>query len=281
MAPMAAITITLDVEDHLGRYDATGRYVDNTRRILAFLRERKVRGTFFVVGRIGEVAPWLVREIVATGHEVACHSYRHVPLHRETPASFRAGTRRAKDALEQAGGVPVSGYRAPIFSLTPRTLWAVDELAGLGFHYSSSILPAPHPLHGFPGAPRTPFRWPNGLVEYPVPLAQLGPAALPFLGGIYLRYLPAWLVYRWARAHPGEVLWTYLHPYDFDAAEPYARMPDTAAWVSLLLWLNRRGTWTKLAGLLEQGTGKPLGELAADRAFADTLPQFQVPPASA
>lgn len=278
---MPAITVTLDVEDHLGRYGATGRYVDNTRRILAFLRERGVRGTFFVVGRIGEVAPWLVREIVLAGHEVACHSLAHTPLDRETPATFREGTRRAKDALEQAGGVPVSGYRAPIFSLTARTRWAVDELAALGFGYSSSVLPAPHPLYGFSGAPRSPFRWPNGLVELPVPLARLGPVWLPYLGGIYLRYVPAWLVHRWARARPGDLLWTYLHPYDVDAAEPYGRMPDTAAWVSLLLWLNRKRTWSRLAGLIALGAGRPLGEIAADPAFVAGLPMLETPGASA
>ena len=277
---MPAITVTLDVEDHLGVYGATGRYVDNTRRILAFLKERQVRGTFFVVGRIGEVAPWLVREIVLAGHEVACHSLAHVPLDRETPASFRESTGRAKDALEQAGGVPVSGYRAPIFSLTPRTRWAVDALAALGFAYSSSILPARHPLYGFPGAPRSPFRWPTGLVEFPVPLARVGPVSLPYLGGIYLRVVPAWLVHRWARARPGDLLWTYLHPYDFDADEPYTPMPDTAAWVSRLLWFNRKGTWAKLAGLLALGAGKPLGELAADPVFAAGLPRLEAPVSS-
>jgi polysaccharide deacetylase family protein (PEP-CTERM system associated) len=271
---MLAVTVTLDVEDHLGRYEPAGRYVDNTRRILAFLRERGVRATCFVVGRIAEGTPWLVREMVQAGHEIACHSLAHVPLDRETPASFRADTRRAKEALEQAGGVPVAGYRAPVFSLTPRTRWAVDELAALGFGYSSSVLPARHPLHGYPGAPRSPFAWDNGLVELPVPLAGVGPARLPFLGGIYLRYVPAWLVRHWARARPDDLLWTYLHPYDFDAEEPYTPLPGTAAWVSRLLWWNRKRTWTKLAGLIALGAGPPLGEIAADRAFTAALPRL-------
>jgi peptidoglycan-N-acetylglucosamine deacetylase len=272
------ITVTLDVEDHLGQYGRDARYIANTQRILAFLAERKVRGTFFVVGRVAETAPALVREIASAGHEIACHSQRHMPLDRETSESFRTGTARAKEALEQAAGVPVEGYRAPIFSLTARTRWAVDELATLGFRYSSSVLPAANPLYGFPGAPRAPFRWPNGLVEFPVPLAQAGPARLPYLGGIYLRYLPGWLIRRWARARTGDVLWTYLHPYDFDSAEPYAPMPDTATWVSVLLWLNRGGTWDKLAGLIAMGTGKPLGDTASDSAFAAGLPVMNPDP---
>jgi peptidoglycan-N-acetylglucosamine deacetylase len=262
--PMPPITVTLDIEDHLGRYDSGGRYVGNTRRILEFLRERKVRGTFFVVGRIAEVQPELVREIVNGGHEVACHSYRHTPLDRESVATFRKDTARAKAALEDAGGVPVAGYRAPIFSLTRRTSWALDELAGMGFGYSSSILPAASPLYGFPGAPESPFRWQNGLVEFPVPLTRIGPAKLPFLGGVYLRYMPTWLIRRWVREATSSVLWTYLHPYDFDTTEPYVRMPDTAAWVSLLLWFNRAGTWEKLRSLTATETGRPLGELMHD-----------------
>jgi len=266
-----SITVTLDIEDHLGRYEPKGRYTDNTRRILDFLGDhgrrigRPIRGTFFVVGRVAEAAPALVRDIAAAGHEVACHSYRHTPLDRETPQSFRAETHRAKDALEQAVSVPVTGYRAPIFSLTRRTVWALEELGALGFSYSSSVLPASSALYGYPGLPQVPFRWPNGLVEFPVPLARFGPARLPFLGGVYLRYFPSGLTRRFAaRAGQGTVLWTYMHPYDFDASEPFARMPDTPLWINLALWFNRKGTWNKLARLLDGGTGKPLGELARE-----------------
>jgi polysaccharide deacetylase family protein (PEP-CTERM system associated) len=266
-----SVTFTLDLEDHLGEYAPNGRYAENTRRVLAFLAERQVRGTFFVVGRVAESVPELVREVAAAGHEVACHSFRHIPLNRETPLSFRTDTLRAKHALEQAAGQEVLGYRAPIFSLTPATQWAVQELGELGFRYSSSVLPAAHPLHGFPSAPRMPFRWSTGLVEFPVPVVRFGPVALPFLGGIYLRYLPSGWIRRWSQRRSDSVLWTYVHPYDFDAEEPYAPLPDAATWVSILLWLNRRGTWRKLATVLESGVGTPLGDYAADPAFVSKL----------
>lgn len=274
------ITVTLDLEDHLAHYGAEGRYVANTERVLAFLAERGVRGTFFVVGRVAEAAPGLVRKIAAAGHELACHSYRHTPLQRESPATFRAETGLAKTLIEQAGGVPVSGYRAPTFSLTARTAWVLDELRALDFRYSSSIVPAAHPRFGYSGVPDTPFRWANGLVEFPVPLVRIGPIRMPYLGGIYLRYLPAWLTQRWARSCRDGVLWTYLHPYDFDATEPYTPMPDTAAWISVLLWFKRGATWDKLAGLLNQGAGKPLGEMAGDRDFVAALPQTAIPRSS-
>jgi len=269
-----SITVTLDIEDHLGRYGADGRYVDNTRRMLDFLAERGVRGTFFVVGRVAEAVPELVRKIADAGHELACHSYRHTPLECESPATFRAETALAKTLLEQAGGVPIAGYRAPYFSLTSRTTWVLEELLALGFRYSASVLPAANPQYGYPDAPHSPFRWSNGLIEFPVPLAKLGPMLVPFLGGLYLRYLPERLIHRWARARQGEVLWTYLHPYDFDPNEPFARMLHTAAWANVLQWFKRGGTWDKLAGLLALGVGKPLGGWAGDKAWGRNLKEW-------
>ncbi len=275
---MPPITFTLDLEDHLGQYMPGGRFETVTYRLLDELATLGIRGTVFSTGRVAESAPALLKRVVAAGHELACHSYRHRTLDRETAQSFREETARAKDLLQQSAGTAVRGYRAPVFSLTARTLWAVDEIAGLGFAYSSSVLPASNPLFGFPGAPRTPFRWPNGLLEFPVPVARVGPVLLPFLGGIYLRYLPSWLIGRLLRSRPAaSVLWTYSHPYNFDAEEPYHRIADTAAWVSLLLWLNRRGALDKLRRLLHGQPGPALGTLAADAAYVGSLPVFGGP----
>jgi polysaccharide deacetylase family protein (PEP-CTERM system associated) len=273
MAPPVAFT--LDLEDHLGRYNATSRYLAVTPRILDFLDELGVRGTVFVVARIAEASPALVREVARRGHEVACHSYTHRPLTLEYADNFYADTRRAKEVLEECIGRPVTGYRAPVFSLTRASPWAESLLAEIGFRYSSSVLPARNPLHGFAGAPRTPFRWPSGLVELPCPVGRLGPLTLPYLGGVYLRYLPRRLRARLlGRAGPGEVLWTYIHPYDFDADEPYARFAGTSAAESLLLWRNRRETFARVRDVLAGGALGALGEIAGDPAFRAALPVF-------
>src|SRR5262249_30199545 len=152
---------------------------------------------------------------------------RHVPLPRLEPATFRAETARGRALLEDLTGAPVTGFRAPTFSLVPETRWAVDELTEMGFAYSSSVLPARSPLHAWPGQPRHPFRWPGGLVELPCPVAVVGPLANPYLGGVYFRVLP-WTAVRLglARSHPDEVLWLYCHPYDFDPDEPFIPRGD-------------------------------------------------------
>ena len=155
-------------------------------------------------------------------------------------------------------GHSVVGFRAPVFSLTRESLWTVDILHDLGFRYSSSVLPSHHPLFGLPEAPRVPFRWPIGLVEIPVPLARFGPWNLPYLGGIYLRYLPKSFVARMRETAPGsQTQWTYIHPYDFDTDEPFCRIRDTALWISVLLWCNRRGSFEKLKALMAHGTAPP------------------------
>ena len=211
------VSFTIDLEDPSGVYASEGRYVALARRMLDVCDEAGCRATFFTVGRVAEAAPSLVRDIAARGHEIAYHAHSHVPLTAENPDRFRRESRLDKERLEQLAGKPVIGFRAPRFSLTPATVWALDSLAELGFRYSSSIMPTGASLYGFKTAPRAAFRWPNGLVEFPLPVATVGPWRIPYLGGIYLYALPSWVSRRWrAKAAPDEILWTYAHPYDFD-----------------------------------------------------------------
>ncbi|MEQ8603237.1 MAG: polysaccharide deacetylase family protein [Marivibrio sp.] len=236
-----------------------------TRALLDLFDEIGARASIFIVGEIARAAPDLIREVVARGHEPACHSLNHRPLDRETPERFRRETADAKAAIEDAAGVAVTGYRAPVFSLTRKTLWAPAALSDLGFTYSSSVLPAPSPLYGFPEAPATPFRWPEGLLELPTPVMRIGRSPTPFLGGFYLRYLPAALVRRGIAGQPAETcLWSYIHPYDIDAAEPFGAIAGAPLWVSLLLWANRSGARRKIERLARAvAPAPPLGERAA------------------
>lgn len=261
------VTFTLDVEDYTAP-GAEPRAVDTTRKILAFLAERGVRGTFFVVGEFAEEQSDLVREIARAGHEIGLHSYRHAPLTETDPDTFRREVGRARAYVEDLAGKPVVGYRAPTFSIVPQTVWVTDILPELGFTYSSSVLPARSPLYGFPGRPRIPSRWPSGLLELPCPVAAVGPITNPYLGGIYFRVLP-WTAVRYGLAHAtaDEVLWAYCHPYDFDPGEPFQKRPDLGPWKSRLQWINRRRMFDRVDRLLERGAAPPL----CDRVAALTI----------
>ncbi len=273
------LIFTLDLEDHRPSDAYEKRYPTVTRAILDFLDERTISATVFVLGRLAVDEPDLIREISNRGHEIAFHTFAHVPLTQESPDRFRHETAEHKKRLEDLVGQSVIGFRAPTFSLTYDTQWAVDVISDLGFSYSSSVLPAKSPLYGFPGAPDLPFRWPNGLLEFPVPLARLGPLAIPFLGGIYLRYLPSWLVQYFLKAGAGQqCYWTYCHPYDFDHEEAYFRIEGTSAIVSILLWFNRRNAFKKLDSIFPRGGGphdaKGFAARLEDGAFSN-VPVFQ------
>jgi polysaccharide deacetylase family protein (PEP-CTERM system associated) len=259
------VTFTLDVEDHVPA-GTSPRAPHVTRRILEFLERHHARATFFVVGELAEANPDLVREIAAAGHELGLHGFRHDPLTELTPDGLRDDCTRGKALLEDLSGSAVHGFRAPTFSLVPDSAWVPDVLAATGFTYSSSVLPARNPLYGWPGQPRTPSRWPSGIVELPCPVTNVaGRNALPYLGGVYLRVLPWPLVQSGVkRAQADEVLWTYCHPYDFDPDEPFSKRPELSATVSRVQWVNRRRMFDRVARLFrDHGAAPPLGERAA------------------
>lgn len=205
------------------------RVEPNTQRILELLDRHNTKATFFVLGWVAERYPGLVRQIAAAGHELACHSYWHRLIYALDPSEFRADTIRAKDLIEQAAGRAIYGYRAPSYSITAKSLWALDILADLGFTYDSSIFPIRHDVYGIPDAPRAPFRIHTAsgpLVEYPITTFRLGAYRnMPVGGGGYLRIFPYWYTsYGVSKAgEDGLPLILYIHPWEVDPEQP--RLP--------------------------------------------------------
>jgi polysaccharide deacetylase family protein (PEP-CTERM system associated) len=205
------------------------RVAANTRRLLQLFDRAGVRATFFVLGWVAERAPDLVREIAAAGHEIACHGYHHQLLYTLTPKQFREDVREARLALEQIAGCPVVGFRAPSYSVTSSTLWALDILVEEGYLYDASIFPVHHDRYGIPDAPRHPHmmkRRTGTLLEIPASTVRLGGVNLPIAGGGYFRLLPyAWT--RWGIHHVNRVerepVIFYLHPWEIDPEQP--RLP--------------------------------------------------------
>jgi polysaccharide deacetylase family protein (PEP-CTERM system associated) len=269
------ITFTVDLEDPTERYDADGRYVAMTRHILNMLDGSQRKATFFTIGKIGESAPDLIKEIAGRGHEIAYHSHAHTSLTEEDPVKFKVESFADKDRLEQLAGKQVIGFRAPRFSLTSKSRWALDVLKEMGFQYSSSIMPTSISRFGFQNVPAGAFRWPNGLIELPLPVAKVKSLRIPYLGGIYLYSLPFMLTRYWAqKADKDVLLWTYTHPYDFDREEAFKPMPNTPLWVSLILWQARGRAERKLRKILAMGDARPFAERIAVRGWAESLPHL-------
>lgn len=258
----ASLSITVDVEDHRPHLSVELRFDRATVRIAEWLTGRGARGTFFTVGDVARRWPHVVREVAALGHEIGLHGWEHRPLAEVGHDRLAGDARAGRELLEDLAGAAVRGFRAPQFSLVADCTWAADALADAGFTYSSSVLPAPSPLFGFPGAPDRPFRWPSGLVELPSPVVGQGPLRVP-IGGLYLRVLPMTLLRRWADdAAVGPAGWLYLHPYDVDPGERFWVVRDANPLLSPLQWWHRDQTFDRIATLTTGRTGGPLGDVA-------------------
>jgi polysaccharide deacetylase family protein (PEP-CTERM system associated) len=233
--------MTVDVEDyfHVSAFQGVvpraawgqmqSRVVRNTERLLALFDEFAVRGTFFVLGWVAERHPALVRRILSCGHELASHGYEHRLIYDQTPAGFREDVRRAKHVLEDASGVTINGYRAPSFSVTTRSLWALDVLIEEGHTYDASIFPIRHDRYGIPDSPRhthTIRRDGGSIDEIPGSTVRLAGLNVPVAGGGYFRLLPyAWTRWGIARLNNREQQHAvfYIHPWEIDPDQP--RLP--------------------------------------------------------
>jgi len=221
--------ISIDVEDWpQSSWDRnlpiTDRAVENTRRVLRLLREAEVRATMFVLGKLAERFPHVVKEIQADGHEVACHGYGHLAITQQSPDVFLADIRRAKDLLEQITGEKVTGYRAPDFSIVRNTLWAFDALVEVGFEYDSSVVPGRLPRYGIPDWPVLPVRVHldrgKSILEAPLPTVRALGRNWPVGGGGYHRLLPGFASRYFARQVMISAPFVfYCHPYEFDVQE--------------------------------------------------------------
>ena len=202
------------------------RVCRNTDRLLGLFDETGVRATFFVLGWVAERFPELVSRIATQGHEIASHSHWHRLVYDQTAEAFRDDARRSKGVLEAITGVPVHGYRAPSYSVTTRSLWALDVLIDEGYRYDASIFPIHHDRYGIPGAPRDVHlidRIGGSIVEVPASTVRWGGVNFPIAGGGYFRLLPyAWT--RWGIAHrndaEGRPAIFYLHPWEIDPQQP-------------------------------------------------------------
>ncbi len=230
--------LTVDVEDYFQveafsgvidrrDWDGTPRRVEpNTDRLLQLFADTGARATFFTLGWVAQRHPDLVRRIVAAGHELASHGQNHLRADAQSREEFRTDVRRGKAVLEDIAGVGIVGYRAPTFSIGPKTHWAHAILAEEGFRYSSSLYPIAHDLYGAPDAPRHPFCPRPGFVEIPLTTVRILGRNLPIAGGGYFRLLP-YSITRRGLHRAGKELQVpaifYLHPWEIDPGQPRVR----------------------------------------------------------
>jgi polysaccharide deacetylase family protein (PEP-CTERM system associated) len=199
----------------------------NTNEILNIFDERDITATFFCLGWIAERYPKLIRSIHDKGHEVACHGYSHDLVYSQTIKQFTEETKCAKKLLEDIVGCAVYGYRAASYSITKKSIWALDILEELGFKYDSSVYPILHDRYGIPGAEIDVYSHvtKNGgsIIEMPLSTIGVRNKRLPIGGGGYFRLFPYWLTragLKLINKKNNRSFIFYLHPWEIDAQQP-------------------------------------------------------------
>jgi len=261
--------LTIDVEDyyqvsnfekHINR-DQWSRYasrvVPNTERLLDLLARHGVRATFYILGYVAERHPELVQRIDAAGHEIGSHSYWHRLVYDLSPEEFRDDLRRSRDLLQGLIGKPVTTFRAPSFSITRRSLWALEILAEEGFTTDSSIFPVRHGRYGIIDARREPHAldFPAGrLWEFPITVYRAGKFAnVPIAGGGYFRLFPLAVTMQLLRrvnACQSVPFVFYVHPWEFDPQQPRLRAGSRLQ--RFRHYVNLSTTESKLACMLKE-----------------------------
>lgn len=230
--------LSFDVEEHFqvanftkvisrDSWDAQPSRVErNVNIILNLCDEAKAKATFFTLGWVAERRKNLIREIVARGHELASHGYDHKFVDALGERGFREDIHKTKVILEDAGGVPILGFRASTFTITKRTPWALQILAEEGYRYDASIFPVRHPAYGIPDAPRNlrieTLQNGRSIVEFPPLTLRIFGKNAGAGGGGYFRLFPyRYTSFAFARAEREGLNGSlYLHPWEFDPEQP-------------------------------------------------------------
>ncbi len=232
--------MTVDLEDWHHSIDSIpfsdwdkyeSRVEVNTHKILDLFNKEKISATFFILGYIAEKYPALVKEIASLGHEIATHGNAHQLVYRQSPQEFREDLKRAIGVIENISQQKILGYRAPYWTITKESYWALDILLEEGLKYDSSIFPMKTYLYGIPDAPLYPYivKENNGnkLIEFPPSVITFMGVKIPVGGGFYMRLLPSWLIRAGFKKINKEAHSTivYIHPPEFDPQKPRLKLP--------------------------------------------------------
>ena len=249
----------------------------NTHVLLELFEQLSVKATFFFLGRIAKDIPKIVKETARVGHEIGCHSYLHLRIFDIERSEFKQKLDMAKKGLEDVSSQPVYGFRAPDFSITNKSIWALDILKELGFVYDSSIYPfGLHDVYGMKDAEPSIHTLPNGLIEFPMATTELFGKRIPFGGGGYFRLYPLLLtkIFLSKLNKQGYPAMFYIHPYEAGSQIP--RIAGMSYYRRFRHYYHCRGGQARLRKLLKAFKFCPAVEvlkhskqLASEVNFAD------------
>ncbi len=232
-------------------------------KLLRILDEAGTKATFFMLGYVAEKHPAIVKRIEAEGHEIGTHGFSHTLIYKQEPGLFQQELTRAIHYLEDLTGKKVLGHRAPFFSITKDSLWALDILGELGIKYDSSIFPVLNYRYGIADAPRFPYKIKREkfeFMEFPISTLKLPGFTMPISGGAYFRIYPYQVTKQAIRSvnRSGQPVTFYLHPWELDPDHPRIDVPRR---IALTHYFNLGSTERRLKKLLCDFEMAPMKEV--------------------
>jgi len=217
-------------------------------KVLELLKERNIKATFFTLGAVAKSNPKSIRFIAEQGHEIASHTMYHEKIYDLEPKKFLMQERECKKILEDISESTINGFRAPYFSITTQSLWALDILSQLGYTYDSSISPMQTWRYGIAGTKPGIYQLKSGLIEFTASLGNFCSHSYG-IGGAYLRIYPYKLTKAALKKSAAKGLsgMFYVHPWELDSKHPrlkiglkpfithYSRLGSTAPKLKKLL----------------------------------------------
>lgn len=272
--------LTIDVEDWYQTLDFNfpteswrsyeDRVEQGLKKILFLLDKYEIKATFFVLGCIAEKHADLIYEISSKGHEIGSHGTNHRLVFTQNPKEFKEDIRNSKKLLENIVGKEVNLFRASSWSITDKTLWALEVLEEEGFICDSSMQPFKTPLSGSKGSPKVPFR-PEinkkvlNLIEFPPTVLPIGNTSVPFCGGLYLRIWPKAVLKKClSKVNETREGIIYTHPWEYDVDQPRLKVSPL---VKFTHYYNLNSTYYKLEELMKNFSFTTLGEVIKDKKY--------------
>ena len=230
--------------------------------ILDLLGKYQTKATFFVLGRVADKFPDIVRKIADEGHDIGSHGYDHVLIYDQTPEEFENDLQKSLKALEYITKNRIETYRAPSYSITRKSLWALEILEKNGIKIDSSIIPSQNSRFGIDTAPAEPFWIDFGgskghIFEIPPTTFKILGRRIPLCSGFFFRIIPYWLIdtvfqKKIKQAVPSMLI---LHNWEIDTHHPRINAGIKAC---LIHYFGLAKTEKKLIKLLEKYYHNPL-----------------------
>lgn len=197
--------ISVDVDEFVSAFaDSSGvilnsSYEQNIHKeidyVLKLLDDLKISATFFINGKSVVNCPDIIKKIHDAGHELGCHGYSHKYINQySSQKEFENDLEQCLELIFRRVKIRPIGYRTPGSTIYLNKEMVLNSLKKFGFVYDSSLTSVGSiKQHGYSKGPLYPFKWENGIIEFPYSSAPFKGIRIPAFGTYFLKLFPVFL----------------------------------------------------------------------------------------